>query len=200
MLIAFSGFKTSGKDTAARVLLDEYGFIKIAFADALREALLVLNPIVTYQDGTIITNLSTVIKGSGWDWAKSNIPEVRRLMQVFGTEVGRTYFGDNVWVDTLANKFPDIFDDETRYVITDCRFENECEFVRNGGGQIVWIDRPGLGSDGHASESDVPFNHAVAVLHNDETIEELEEDVRFFLFMRGIDKVDSAGITSEGTD
>ena len=134
-----------------------------------------------------------MIKGAGWDWAKNNVPEVRRLMQVFGTEVGRSFFGENVWVDILFRRFPDVFDDDTRYVITDCRYGNECEFVRSEGGQIIWIDRPGLASDGHASESDVPFNHAIAVFHNDETIEELEEDVRFFLFMRGIDKVDSSG-------
>ena len=186
MLLAFSGFKGSGKDTAARVLIDEYGFTKIAFADALREALLVLNPIITLNDGQVITSLSTVVTGVGWDFAKNNYPEVRRLMQVFGTEVGRSFFGDNVWIDILAKRYPAISDDDTRYVITDCRFENECEFVQQVNGTILWIDRPGLSSDGHASESAVPLHYAEALLYNDETIEELEEDVRFFLFMRGI--------------
>lgn len=192
MLIAFSGYKTSGKDTAARVLVDEYGFTKVAFADPIREALLILNPWVAYaaEYGTI--PLAELIQDAGWDWAKNNIPEVRRLMQTFGSEVGRSLLGENVWVDLLLSRYPDLFHAETRYVITDCRFENECEFVQGVGGTILWINRPGLVSDGHASESDVPLRYAEAVLHNDETVEELEEDVRFFLFTRGIDKVDSS--------
>jgi len=190
MLLAFSGLKGSGKDTAAKVLIEEYGFTRIAFADALREALLVLDPWIpdaSYGYGTL--PLSELIDDAGWDWAKNNIPEVRRIMQVFGTEVGRMMFGDNVWVDNLQKRFPDIADPESRYVITDCRFDNEVDFVRNNGGQVIWIDRPGLVSDGHASESTSIENLASVVLHNDETIEELAEDIRFMLHLWNVDKV-----------
>jgi hypothetical protein len=190
MLIAFSGLKNSGKDTAAKVLIDEYGFTKIAFADALREALLILNPWVPiYINGMTTWPLEDLITQEGWDWAKHNVPEVRRLMQVFGTEVGRMLLGENVWVDTVAKRFPDIADSETRYVITDCRFPNEADFVRNNGGVINWIERPGLISDGHASESTVMRDLASTIIHNDSTIEEFAEDVRLMLFMRRIDKV-----------
>lgn len=190
MIIAFSGLKGSGKDTAAKVLIQEYGFTKIAFADALREALLVLDPWVPiYINGMNEWPLSELIQQEGWDWAKNNVPEVRRLMQVFGTEVGRMLFGENVWVDILNKRFPDVDDPETRYVITDCRFDNEVEFVRNNLGLLVWVDRPGLESDGHASESTHIKDLASVILHNDETIEELEEDIRLMLFMWNIDKV-----------
>jgi|SRR3954469_1422380 len=191
MLIAFSGYKTSGKDTAAKVLIDEYGFTKIAFADPVREMALAIDPYILFGEKTV--RLSEVITlGRGWDWAKNELPEVRRLMQKIGTEAVRNILGTNVWIDLLMSRYPDLFHDETRYVITDCRFENECEFVQGSNATIIWIDRPGLSSDGHASESDVPLKYADAILHNDETIEELEEDVRFFLCVRGIDKVDSS--------
>jgi deoxynucleotide monophosphate kinase-like protein len=190
MLIAFSGLKGSGKDTAAKVLIDEYGFTKIAFADILREALLILNPWIPDTPLYGSASLSELINDVGWDWAKNNVPEVRRLMQVFGTEVGRMLFGTNVWVDLLAAKFPDTGNDDTRYVITDCRFDNEVDFVRNNGGIVTWIERPGLASDGHASESISIRDLASVILHNDETIEELHEDIRLMMFMRGIDPIE----------
>ena len=39
MLIAIHGFKQSGKDTLADLLVSEYGFKKIAFADKVKEVL-----------------------------------------------------------------------------------------------------------------------------------------------------------------
>lgn len=199
MLIAFSGLKGSGKDTAARVLIEEYGFTKIAFADALREALLTLNPHVPVQSVNFVWEwinnvtdslpLATIVEEQGWDWAKNNVPEVRRLMQVFGTEVGRQILGENVWIDLLAKNYPGIADDDSRYVITDCRFPNEADFVRNNHGSIVWVERPGIESDGHASESLSMKDCATVILHNDETIEELAEDIRLMLFLWNVDKV-----------
>lgn len=46
MIIAFTGYAGSGKDTAAQVLIDKYGFEKKCFADAVREAMEIVNPIV----------------------------------------------------------------------------------------------------------------------------------------------------------
>lgn len=190
MLIAFSGLKGSGKDTAAKVLVEEYGFTKVAFADAVREMALVIDPwIPAMSGGYNLLPLSELINDAGWDWAKRNVPEVRRLLQVIGTEAGRMVLGENVWVDLLAKRFPDIADENSRYVVTDCRFDNEVEFVRSNSGSVIWIERPGLVSDGHASESTHIKDLATVVLHNDETVSELEEDIRMMLFIWHIDKV-----------
>jgi deoxynucleotide monophosphate kinase-like protein len=199
MLIAFSGLKGSGKDTAAEVLTNEYGFTKIAFADPLREMLLALDPYVElaiqYSDGTcskgfLYRKLSKLVTEFGWDKLKREVPEVRRLMQKIGTEAGRGILGDNIWVDTLTKRYPDLSDYTTRYVITDCRFDNEVEFVRNQGGMVIWVERPGVESDGHASESTSIKDLASVVLHNDETIQELQEDVRLMLFLRGVETIE----------
>jgi hypothetical protein len=198
MLIAFSGLKGAGKDTAAQVLVDEFGFTKISFAEALRQLLMIINPEISFEDmwGVNCRRLSQIVKESGWDEAKRNYPEVRRLMQVTGTEGVRMLFGENAWIDILARRYPDLSNDETRYVITDCRFDNEVDFVRNQGGMLVWVDRKGLVSDGHASESDHIKELASVVLHNDETIDEFHEDVRFVLHIRGIDKIEQSGRAS----
>lgn len=192
MLIAFSGLKGSGKDTAAAVMVEEYGFTKIAFADALREMALVIDPMVWADPDNIggAVRLSDVVAQFGWDYSKRTYPEVRRLLQVIGTEAGRMMFGDNVWIKALTKKYRDIATAEARYVITDCRFDNEADFVHDAYGDVVWIDRPGLTSDGHSSESTSVRAKADYILHNDEDIANLQEDVRFLLFIKGVTPIE----------
>lgn len=129
MIVALSGFAGVGKDEAAKVLVNEYGFTRIAFADPVCEAMYVLDPIIA-PDGIGFVSLRETVDACGWDTAKRNFPEVRRLLQVFGTEIGRQMFGENVWVD-LAMKNASQFE---RVVFTDCRFENEAQAVREAGG------------------------------------------------------------------
>lgn len=196
MLIAFSGLKGSGKDTAAAVLVREYGFTKVALADPVRDLAYAINPIIVQNDyvpGTGVwieeARLADLVDDHGWDFCKRNIPEVRRTMQAVGTEGGRSMFGENVWVDILFKKHPDLFSTETRYVLTDCRFDNEGDFVQKHGGLLVWITRPGTVSDGHASETEELKEDADYYLTNDGLQAELEEDVRLLAFVHGIDRV-----------
>ena len=191
MLIAFGGLKGSGKDTAAQVMVDEYGFTRLAFADALRDALLTLDPWIAYAGhgyGTL--PLSELIQDAGWDWAKRNVTEVRRLLQVFGTEVGRSLFGENVWVEQIIKKAPDLARSNTRYVITDCRFDNEVKFVHDAYGYVVWIDRPGVKSDGHASESTVVKDLSDYLISNVTTLEAFKEDIRFLMHLKGFEPIE----------
>jgi len=83
MIIGLSGRAGSGKDEVAKVLVDLYGYKRIAFADAIRDALYELNPLVSDR-----IRVADLVDEYGWDFAKKNF-EVRRLLQVFGTEVGR---------------------------------------------------------------------------------------------------------------
>jgi dephospho-CoA kinase len=48
-LIGLSGYARSGKDEAAKVLIEEFGFKRIAFADKLRDFLYALDPIVAVK-------------------------------------------------------------------------------------------------------------------------------------------------------
>lgn len=192
MLIAFSGLKGSGKDTAASVLINEYGFKKIAFADAVRDLALVIDPIVSFnQVEGGIRRLSDIVDSYGWDVAKRQFPEVRRLLQRIGTEGGRNFFNEDIWIEILDKDFPDLSFPETRYVVTDCRFDNEVNFVHDKLGDIYWIERPGLVSDGHESESTEIKDKADYILSNDTTIDELHEDIRLSMFMKGIDPIDT---------
>ncbi len=186
MIFAFSGLKGSGKDSAAEVLVREYGFTKIAFADAVRELGLIIDPLIPRYNTGSHCRLSYMVKTYGWDQIKREIPEVRRLLQIIGTEGGRMLFGENVWVDILARRFPDIADSNTRYVITDCRFPNEAQFVDEHNGSIIWISRPGVVSDGHASESDEIRRWRNWEIINDSDIESFKQCVRDIMAKEGV--------------
>ena len=128
-LVAIHGKLGTGKDTLASFLTDHTPY---SFADPLRKGLLALDPIVDARFNPCsdeneyegLVRLSDVVRTSGWDEAKK-IPEVRRLMQVYGTEAGRDIHGQGCWVN-LAEEFIDKHD---RVVIRDVRFPNEVDAI-----------------------------------------------------------------------
>jgi hypothetical protein len=168
-LVAFSGYARSGKDTAADALLP-LGFQRVAFADKLRECLYALNPTVKGlldNHGNpifIINTIKELIDSRGWDGYKESPwgPETRELLQRLGTEVGRNILGENIWVDATLNNL----DPNGKYVVTDCRFVNEADAVRNRGGKIYRICRQGIGpANSHPSETsldDYDFDGVIA--------------------------------------
>ena len=168
MIIGLSGYARSGKDTVAELLCLNYAFKRVAFADPIREAILTLNPKIDS-----ITHVSHRVEDYGWEVAKQE-PEIRRLLQVMGTEVGRKMFGQNVWIDMAFKQAEGI----ERLVIADVRFPNEADAIKARGG-IVWrINRHGLNAiNHHASESamnNYMFDH---VIYNDGSLEELSDEV-----------------------
>lgn len=145
MLVGLSGYARCGKDTAAFFLIEERGFVRRSFADVMRSALLVLDPWVDTEGA--FQRLSEVVAQYGWEDAKS-FPEVRRLIQVYGTEAGRQVHGDDCWVDAVFRSLP-----EGNVVITDVRFPNEGDRIKAHGGQVWRIRRPGYGPvTSHTSE------------------------------------------------
>lgn len=168
MIIGLSGYAQSGKDSTAELLCLNYGYRRIAFADTMREALLTLNPKLDS-----ITHVSDLVSDYGWDVAKKN-PEVRRLLQVLGTDVGRRMFGENFWIDIALSGIKS----EDRVVISDVRFPNEGDAIRKLGGLLWRINRHNHSAvNGHASEhamDNYMFNY---VIYNDGTLDDLSEEV-----------------------
>lgn len=156
MIVALSGYAQSGKDTFANFLVKDHGFERMAFADPLREMLYALNPTVLHKTGPSVldfewTTVQLIVDRFGWEYAKAH-SDVRGLLQRLGTEAGRKVLGDTIWVDTLVSKLR--VADSRRIVITDCRFLNEAEAVRDMGGLVVRIRRPGRSAvNAHLSET-----------------------------------------------
>lgn len=166
MLIGLAGYARSGKDTVASMLGD---YERKAFADPIRESLMALNPLLTPTE-----HLADVVKRQGWDEAKVNYPEVRRLMQVLGTEVGRRLIDPNIWVH-LALRGIRPSDD---VVFTDVRFQNEAIAIRNMGGQVWRVNRPGIEAvNSHSSETAMDGWKYDRVINNYGSLEELRSQL-----------------------
>lgn len=166
MIIGLSGYARSGKDTTAGILVAHYGFERRAFADVLREAVYRLNPQLTET-----VRVRDVVDEYGWEVAKSN-PEVRRLLQVMGTEVGRAMLGEDVWVRRAMKSLP------AKTVFTDMRFPNEANAIRKRGGLVWRVNRPKfVAVNGHVSETALDSYTFDAVINNAGDLEFLAEQV-----------------------
>jgi hypothetical protein len=62
----------------------------------------------------------------------------RYVLQVWGTEVARRGFHDDIWIASLENKLRKTTDD---VVISDCRFPNEIAAIRRAGGTVIRVTR-----------------------------------------------------------
>lgn len=139
---------------------------------AILEDLWTLDPFMN-GDYTIGMLLKEV--GGDWDAAKNHRlygPELRRLMQVFGTEVVRENYGGTAWVDVVARRIA--AEEPEAAVITDVRFDEEGEWVAAMGGVVLRVERPGVGAvNGHSSEKGLSARLVTETIVNDSTLEVL---------------------------
>lgn len=183
-IIGLNGYAQSGKDEAAKALV-AIGWERIAFADVLRDIAYATDPYVElsgdiegypWYDNTDYYRLSTVIGWLGWERAKAEHPDVRRLLQRLGTEGGRDIMGENIWVDTA---FKRARLDGAGLVITDVRFPNEAESIKARGGRVIRITRPGVGPvNGHSSDNQMEEYPFDLELVNNGSIEALHTTMR----------------------
>lgn len=198
-IIGLGGYATSGKDAVADFLVEHGGWEKTYMSKPLERALLILNPFVyrTVQDEGSFQETENTTDGRrtpgwkpweryselhdrvGYEQSKKN-PEVRRLLQILGTEVGREMFGNDVWVDLMADDVRDIVARGKSAVITGIRYENELRAIRNMGGRVVWVSRPGTNPvNAHTSDNSLIPGMFDDVIANNGTLEKLKQVVLF---------------------
>lgn len=187
-IIGLSGYARSGKDEAAKVLVEEFGFTRVAFADKLREVLYQLNPMCgrgsDYSDRPIVY-VQDVIDEFGWDEYKSTEygQEIRRLLQRLGTEAGRQTLWDSIWIDAALTGHPE----DAKLVVSDSRFINEFDAITDRGGRILRIEREGVGpANNHASELEALQYNFPVTIHNDGTLEDYHNKIREFASALGL--------------
>ena len=175
MIIGVCGVAGAGKDEVAAHLVRHYGFTRYGLADPVKEAIYTLNPHISNQ-----TTVKNAVDTLGWDAAKRAYPEVRRLLQVMGTEVGRRIFGEEVWTG-LFEDWAMASSDEN-IVVPDVRFKNEADYFtpsRYGERRLlIRVTRPGVGPvNGHASDNQDLSAYVTHEIVNDGSLEELYEKV-----------------------
>jgi hypothetical protein len=171
MIIGLSGYAQSGKNTVADILVDNHGFIQLAFADAIRAFVYEINPMVACSPTGYLQDLVNL---KGWDEAKQE-PQVRKLLQSTGL-AGRTMIDEYLWVALTLSQIKDPQDG--RYVITDVRFPNEAAALSSQGGQLWRIERPGVDAvNDHVSETALDAWVFDETIINDGTIEDLKKKI-----------------------
>jgi hypothetical protein len=164
-LIGLTGYAQVGKDTFASILVEKYGYRRIAFADTIRSFLYEVNPMVGCSPSGYLKELVNLV---GWDKAKQE-PQVRRLLQDTGV-AARTLIGEDVWISAaLAD-----LDPSEKVVVTDVRFKNEAEMIRLLGGQLWRIKRFNTNAvNDHVSEIDLDGYAVDQIFLNNGTLEDL---------------------------
>ncbi|MCU6480547.1 hypothetical protein [Arthrobacter sp. A2-55] len=148
------------------------------FQDTGRTEASLIDDLVTldpFLDGGITVAQLLEETGGDWEAAKNHRfhgPEIRRLLQVYGTEIGRSNYGANVWTDYVARQISQ--EQPQAAVLTDVRFDSEAEWVLAQGGPVVRIHRPGTGPvNGHVSEKGLRPENITTTLINDKTPQNL---------------------------
>ena len=147
MIISIYGRNRAGKTTLANMLVEEYGFVKLGFADALREIVKSYFGIDhmwkvdfswnMYLDATYIGGINRLfanlfdaedIKWSVFDKVSkvtTKYEAYRITMELIGTEVFRNLVLKDIWVSVLIfNVFKHLSKDRS-VVVDDTRFEEE---------------------------------------------------------------------------
>lgn len=189
VIIGLTGPKRGGKNTVAEMLMAfDPDFVAGAFADKLRAMALAVDPYVETMLSPNFGRLSRVIELLGWDNAKA-FPDVRRLLQRMGTEMGRREIDNDFWVNAFNTFVTKELGADQSLVITDVRFTNEIDYVHQIGGTVWRINRPEA-EDGDPHPSEREWRDAVPdlTIENTRTLVDLRASVRaaLGLVQRGI--------------
>lgn len=146
-VIGLVGFPGSGKDTLAEQLVSRGDWKRVAFADALKDAFLLARPWRTV-DGEVVP-VSTREELEDW---KRGSDEARRALQDYGMFFRN--INPYIWVFAAGDTISGYLKDGFNVIVTDIRFENEANQIREVDGQIVHLQREGHGAvNDHVSES-----------------------------------------------
>lgn len=182
-VIGITGRKRSGKDTSGARLVEEHGFIRIAFADALKDAAIIifgLSHEQVYGD-----DLKEVVDDY-WGYSP------REILQKVGSEVMRDAMsqdgilpkiGKDIWIKSVERKIRNYADNGYRkFVITDVRFPNEIDFIRDSefNGKTLKVVRESIMQNehsAHVSEIHIDKFECDFEINNDKSIEDLHSAV-----------------------
>ena len=126
------------------------------------------------KSGQFLTDkdMSRKLKKDNLDFILEYYLSIRQILQVFGTEVMRKFFGDKLWINITLSK------DEKNIIVADQRFEIE-NFVSSNiyHSNIIHINRPNNQVLEHRSEMEVAmlYEHKKYdyLIENDGTLKDL---------------------------
>lgn len=153
LIVGINGIAGAGKDTITDMVIlalakdHKIKSGKFAFADNLKRA---ASAIFGIELDDFYNRDLKEVKDPYWDMSP------REMAQKLGTEACRKGIRDDIWIRSLATSINNSFVDLA--FITDVRFDNEAEFVRESGGIVINITRDSqtkIATSNHASEAGI---------------------------------------------
>mgnify|MGYP002626409449 FL=1 len=130
------------------------------------------------QDVMSDSKFNKLVKTLDPSLTQSNLT-VRQLMQYFGTEIFRRYFGKDVWVNSTLKHA------NSPTIISDLRFKSEFEAIKQRNGFVIYINRPGCEFGQHASEREMEellnSNKYDYIIDNNASVKDLFNKVKSLL-------------------
>lgn len=198
----------AGKDTLVAAMMERIGktSAEVKFADSIWDHLIVLDPIIHPGDDPMAPNMLRVsdleppktpqytrVEILAWrDEVKARYPEIRRLLQVYGSEVIRGLVSEDWWADEATERARELFLKEKRFIfLSDLRYENEADLFDQDSDLWGWdlhyvkIDRPNISLMPHQSEANYKAIEAFAKnsrppefinhVHNNKGVDDLRQ-------------------------
>ena len=190
MIVGMCGLIGTGKDTVADILVHNYNYKKISFADKLKDGVAtVFSWDRQMLEGTTDESRSwREQKDEFWSRETNEHITPRLVLQMFGTDCMRNGFYNGIWVSIVKQQI--LENPNQNFVIPDVRFENEAVMIKEVGGEVwricrgedpVWftnyVKNNIVPEDVHESEwrwAKLDFNF---IVKNNDTIGDLKNQV-----------------------
>lgn len=167
MIIGITGFIGSGKDTVAQMFV-ERGAVKDSFAAPLKD---LCSSVFGWDrdmlEGHTVESRDFRETPDLYWTRKLGIDNFtpRLALQLVGTDIMRTHFNQSIWLDSLEYRIRKNSSIDQLVVISDCRFKNELDLIKQLGGTVIHVLRDELPqwyeTAVHANKGSVPAKHTM---------------------------------------
>ena len=111
----------------------------------------------------------------------------RKLMQLLGTDCGRSIIHPDIWINALFADYKSSDGHYPNWVITDSRFVNDDNALKSKGAIRIRIERPNIPVNDHSSETALDdVKDFDEIIQNDGSTTELMNKVKTILIRRNI--------------
>ena len=191
MILGLHGKMGSGKNEAAkRLALIAPPVIEVSFARRLKESAAALlgctvDDLEAWKNDPEMYLCVCDHVGPMMDESQT----VRSFLQRYGTEAHRDIFGQDFWLDAALPmrgthspaplRSVDTEYARALYVVTDVRFPNEAQRIRDLGGTVVRIIGPNEDTGNHPSEQPIECDYSIDNTIRDDGYASLDAQLRF---------------------
>lgn len=165
LIIGFYGKAKSGKDTASEYLVKKYNYKRYAFATPIKQACKIL---YNFTDDELYNDNFKNIKNKNGIIPREKFTKLGDMCK----NDNPNFFIERLKLDIDKRLGP--------VVISDVRYENEINFIKNNGGYIIGINRNIENLSGHLglhSSEQIDLNKSDFIIENNSSLENFYKNI-----------------------